>query len=477
MPAQAQVAANKLTYILLNLIKDGAIQDEGLLNFSYELIELSVQGEHADRGISQSPSGTITLLMDLAVRDTSFSYFSSLVNCLTAYLERKRFQDIIIANRMVDRALAVLERSFSVEEGRSRENVKSLTQLQLKLNQTLADVSASPLFIEIYPLNSPLTQTLKSWLTAGEDQLQICACVMLGNLARSDEVCEEMVRDLGIHTQLVSALNSDTRAAVLHSVLGFLKNLAIASGNRQRLGDADIIPAVSRLWSFETVPQVQFSAVSIARQVIISSVENISRLLDPVSDSDQQTYLLLLLSAFEKTDSVPIRTEVGRIVTSICRTLSPKAREQDPQASALLDRLFSLHPTLTNPVGAMITQTQWPVVRSEGWFSLALMASNPLGCQSVVNCLQNPDFFQVLEGTLSKAEASTEKAEGLQIAKDRDNVVVFVQELLKNGVRPAALRLDSSNPAQPDSLPPDLKTKLGDLMDHASRHLKGTSGS
>ena len=41
-PAHTQIAANRTAYILLKLIKDGEIEDnEALLNFSYDLIELA----------------------------------------------------------------------------------------------------------------------------------------------------------------------------------------------------------------------------------------------------------------------------------------------------------------------------------------------------------------------------------------------------------------------------------------------------
>jgi hypothetical protein len=41
-PAHAQIATNRTAYILLKLIKDGEIEDnEALLNFSYDLIELA----------------------------------------------------------------------------------------------------------------------------------------------------------------------------------------------------------------------------------------------------------------------------------------------------------------------------------------------------------------------------------------------------------------------------------------------------
>lgn len=464
----------------MKLIQDGAVQDDALLDFSYELIEFTVQDTHADQGIAQSPDGTLSLLVELAgSKHLSLSQLSSLASCLAAYLERERFQDVCVSNRMVDRVLSVLEHSFTIDGARDPENIQSLVQLQLKINQSLAEVSASPQFLEFYPLDSPLTQTLKSWLSASEDQFQVCSCIMLGNLARSDEVCETMVRDLDIHTELISILKGDAKAAVLHSALGFLKNLAIASDNRLRLGDAGIIAAASRLWEYETIPQVQFSAVSISRQVIISCIENISRLLDPLPDSDPpQTYLSLLLSLFEKSDSTPIKIEIGRIVASMCRTVSPGAREQDSEANALLARLFSLHATIANPIGAMITQTQWPVVRSEGWFALALMASSSLGCRSVVNCLQDSEVFQLLEGTLGAEDDTTEAGAG---SKDRDNMAVLVPELLENEVCSFPVShfpVDKADSSQNGTLSPSWRDRLVGLRSsHVPRYLKGRDAS
>jgi hypothetical protein len=265
---------------------------------------------------------------------------------------------------------------------------------------------------------------------------------------------------------LISILRSDARGAVLHSALGILKNLAIAGDNRQCLGDAGIVPAVSRLWGYETVPQVQFAATSIVRQAIISSTANISRLLEfaPTgqdSSTSQQTYLSSLLSLCEKTDSTPIKTEVGRIIASICRTLVPKSREADSEASTLLERLFTMHEDVALPVGAMIAQSQWPVVRSEGWFALALMASSKHGTAAVNNCLQKLDLYPLLEETMSTPVSdSADEADKSKAAKDRDNIVVLIQELLKN---------DSN------ALPASQRATLERLMhSHVSQHLQGT---
>ncbi|KAL2000830.1 hypothetical protein VTN02DRAFT_2569 [Thermoascus thermophilus] len=458
-PAQSQVATNRIAYIILKLIRDGLIEGNALLNYAYELVEMAAEQA---QGIDASPDGTILLLMDLAVDEhTTFAQYACLVNCLVTYLQNERFQNVCLSNGMVEKLLAVLRRSYSTDaDESSSEDVQLLAQLRLKINQALSDVSALPQFMEIYPLDSSLSKTLKSWLESPEDQMQICACVMLGNLARSDEVCQAMVRNLEIHKALISILKSEARGAVLHAALGFLKNLAIAGDNKSYLGDADIIPAISHLWGFDTVPQVQYAAASLARQVISSSIKNISRLLerlspDPDSPAHTRTYLSLLLSLFRKTDSTPIKTEIGRAIASICRMINSRTREESNETNILFERFFSLHEDVARPIGAMITQTQWLVVRSEGLFALALMASTKQGSLAVVDCLENMDVYQVLQSSLSAdISESTDDNERLRRSKDRDNTIILVKELLKH---------------DPETLPQTKKAMLEDLMKNAGR--------
>ncbi|KAA8650050.1 putative GTP binding protein [Aspergillus tanneri] len=440
-PAQTQLAANKIVYILLKLIKDDAFKaNDALLNFAYELMELTMEQE---QGIEASPDATVLFLIELATNEeltSTVSQFSCVANCLTSVLETKRFQDLCLSRRMLSNVLPVLTRAVMLGTNASNEDSQRLAQLQLKINQTLSEVSASPIFAENYPLGSSLSLVLKSWLATTDDQLRICSCVMLGNLARSDAVCERMVKEMGIHQGLISILNSRARGTVLHAALGFLKNLAIAGDNKLHLGAAGIIPAISRLWSYETFPQVQFAAVSIARQLVISSDENITRLLETCSadqdaSSQELTYLTLLVSLFEKTDSIPIKIEIGRLVASICRTITPRAREQDQVAESLLERLFTLHKGVALPIGAMITQSQWSVVRSEGWFALALMAWSKQGSAAVAKCFQTMNLLSLLEETLGRQITDLDsEEENLQLIKDRDNTVILVQELLRNDV-------------------------------------------
>ncbi|PGH13589.1 hypothetical protein AJ79_03582 [Helicocarpus griseus UAMH5409] len=471
-PAQAQVAANGVGYSLLTLLRDDLIEGNALLTYTYELLEIAAEQA---QGVERSPDAALPLIVKLATDDNiDFVHLVSVTNCLAAYLQNERFQSQCITCHLVEGVISVLRRSYDrAPHDLAPDDIQILAQLRLRLNQVLSDVSAFPLFSQSYPLRSELFDTLRSWLNKSEDQLQVCACVMLGNLAREDNVCTSMVKEFRIHESLLSALNGDAKGAVLHAILGFLKNLAIAGDNKEYLGSAGIIKVVSRLWAFDTVPQVQFSAAGLTRQVISSSFNNISRLLEPLSTdpdspANSRTYLSLLLSLFQKTDSTPIKTEIGRTICAICRTINQRQQEGTElatEASNLSERLYKLHEDVAWPVGTMVTQKEWPVVQSEGWFALALMASAPLGSLAVVDSLQSMSVFQLLNDTVktivseeSAGESAQEKTERLKKIKDRDNAIILVNGLLKNN---------------PSTLPDARKVMLEDLMREVAETYQG----
>ncbi|ODH48373.1 hypothetical protein GX48_05465 [Paracoccidioides brasiliensis] len=447
-PAQAQVAANGIGYSLLSLLSESLIEENALLTYTFELLETVT--DQSAQGVARSPDGTLPLIINLASdEDIDFNRFVNISNCLASYLQNERFQNLSIIGRFVEGVTSILRRSYDIApRDLSPEDVQILAQLRLRLNQALSDISALPLFSQEYPLSSKLSETLRSWLEEPEGQLQVCACVMLGNLAREDAICISMVQDFKIHAPLISILNGNTIGAVLHPVLGFLKNLAIAGDNKEHLGSAGIIKAVSRLWAFESVPQVQFSAACLTRQVIVSSFCNISRLLEPLSadhdsPANSRTYLSLLLSLFQKTDSTPIKIEIGRTICAICRSISQRRQQNGidlaVEVSIVSERLYKLHENVALPIGAMVAQTEWPVVQSEGWFALALMASTQLGSLAVVNSLQSMKVFQLVIDTVkavisevSIGESVQEKTERLKKSKDRDNAIILVNGLLKN---------------------------------------------
>ncbi|KAH0547885.1 hypothetical protein GP486_008374, partial [Trichoglossum hirsutum] len=375
-----------------------------------------------------SPENTVEVLFGLTTDpQIDLEDFLALVSSAVVHLSDVRFQRYMIVQRSLETPLSILVESYSRfsesddlvpsisgldissrgPRPEESENEKLLSHMRLTLIESLSDISAISEFATTYPLDSPLIGSLRMWLTVPHAQLQVCACIMLGNLARSDDICRTMVHDFRIQELLISILEDGSDPQALHAAMGFLKNLALLVDNKAALGNARLLEVLSRLWALETMPHIQFAGASLARQAISGSTENVARLLtslspDPDSPAHSRTYLTLLLALHGKSDQLPTKIEIARTVTAICRTLniSPPSNS-NIEVEDLKLRLFRLHTDIGQPLASMLGQTKWPLVRSEAWFAFALMARHPEGAALVSHALHGTDVFKALVETLT----------------------------------------------------------------------------
>lgn len=457
---------------------------------------------------NQSPDHSVRVLLQVASRpDLEAEDQVSLVNAIAIHLQIDRFQRILIDEDLVNLPLVMIIRSFAPQTlpsaslslidlspaPRDCADEEKLSSVRNSLIRALSDVSANPEFGVKYPVDSDLVKSLIHWLSASRSQFQICSCIMLGNHARSDVVCHSMVHDLRIHETLASIVRDSSDIQVLHAALGFLRNLALPLGNKSLLGQAEIIETISRFWSMDFGPQLQYSAVSLIRQLLNSSFVNVQRLLvslsaDPDSPAHDKTYLSILLSLFEKTDPGPTRVEIARTIAAIWRCVNSSNPSIDPIILGdLVHRLHSKHANIARPLAMMVTQSQWPVIRSEGWFALALMARSKEGSAAVNVILQQVEVFGALVETVtghSICSAPTAGTEPISIeaptnaartsstdsepsnavaaaaaeatgrssyssststiaARNRENALILINELLRHSVRIGFLDINS----------------------------------
>lgn len=390
-----------------------------------------------------------------------------IVNTANAFLQQQRFQRQFVDQEFVDILLEVIVRSYSFET-ESPGAEEELAFLRNSINQTLSDISATGLFGNKYPLNSRLVGSLIHWLSSSREQMRICSCLMLGNLARSDPVCLDMVRRLRLHEKLFQILQDQSDIQVTYAALGFLRNLALPAENKQIIGTLQSMEVISSFWSLDLNPQVQHASVGFLRQLLNNCIGNVRWLLESLSpDQDspanEKTYLSLLLLLFGRTDDMSTKVEIGRTVATICRCIASASQGLPPESiSAILHRLYAMHADIARPLAMMITQNRFLIIRSEGWFALALMARSKEGSAAVSEVLQQMEVFGALVTTItgqptnghgsptnqrpttgntsssgsgSDARRPSSEQERDMQTKDRENALVLVNELLKNTVR------------------------------------------
>lgn len=290
--------------------------------------------------------------------------------------------------------------------------------------------------------------------------LQAVACLCLGNVARSDEASAALVTTYKIHTPVIDIVATQLAqqgdaassqppqdALLLHSALSLLKNLAIPPTNKPLLSDLLKPEMLPRIWAMDAnssiqTPHLHFVAISLARLILTSTPTNVRILCsplspDPLSPLHETTHLHRVLELFLRVDpesAAHTKTEAARAALAVVRvlhtaTVTPVLPDWDPNSadgfvfrperpllppsssaehvhdpgsgtggktSTRLGKFYRQHGALSKALAYLVTQTKFPVLRSEAWFVFALMSRIKDGGSLVVRILQVSGVWDAL---------------------------------------------------------------------------------
>lgn len=260
-----------------------------------------------DTGKSSCPPSSLALLISLATSPhCSFDDFFSLITLFSILLATPEFQQHLITLKLVPNTLDLLERFYSlvVDPESEKQDEKLITYARNAIMENIGDVSANDSFQAAYPLSSPLMARVRSWLNETDEEkadMVVTACLILGNVGRSDEVCGALAKEYSVHKELFGIIQRTVRrynnavedarkkkgipvvegekkesagkgavaVGVLHAATGVLKNLAIAKRNKEVLGLDGALDLVREMMGMEGVGvgQVWYSAAGFGRLV------------------------------------------------------------------------------------------------------------------------------------------------------------------------------------------------------------------
>lgn len=326
-----------------------------------------------------------------------------------AYLTSSHFQTHFLSSQnliLIEETFTQLYTRFDTSDI-DEDTAAQLKQIGEAFLTVFADLSALPDFSTACSLDSQPGRTLASWLESSQPPyLQAAACLVLGNLSRSDESSIALLPKVqsslvGILIRMIPSSQSPTDISkptgwspiqLTHAALNFAKNLAIPAANKPSLGAAlldPVHPILPRLWSStRTQPQLQFAAVSLTRLLLVNCPSNVTLLCTPLeaNNNNGPSTLALLVSASTSADADPIKHEVSRAVATVCRALhSPNTNTTSPvlnpswnwgasDAPSPLAAFYTTHSAhIVNALRHPLMQTRFPALRADVIFTLALM--------------------------------------------------------------------------------------------------------
>ena len=373
----------------------------------------------------------------------ALSELHCLLSIILPHLNCMKFQELLVTNSQVEILLSLIlravlfpeeiddslnpsyhslvrirrEDSLSSEDAEQRGSLKDLSFI------TLRDVSSLSMFNFKYPYGSSLTSLLKSWLGCRHGDLQIMACIILGNLARANgEWAYTMVSEPdSIHDDLISMLSHRAERYALLIAFDFLLQLAKPARNRALICQQPFLWAVARQWKRDD-SQIQYAAATVLRNLLLDCPLAVLQLLHSVSaeipnprthrDSAETnlanpweeepqngrihlegTYLSKMLAFFLSSSDLAVKLEIQKIIIDICRCL--------PRLDPVERHAFLVHPNFATPIVGVITQSEDMSLRAQGYLALVLMAHEPSGLAIAQECLKQKGIFEYLVQSIS----------------------------------------------------------------------------
>ncbi|CAG8541212.1 1682_t:CDS:10 [Paraglomus occultum] len=292
-------------------------------------------------------------------------------------LENDETQQIIVQNGLFTPLLDYLE--FAEPPKTADERLDKLygewkaAILKVIVSATMNDRNMDILFND-----TAILQRFFSWLTRGPDRddLQACAALSLGNLARSDEHCIRLVQKNRVIEPLIDALRNSENIKVQHAIVSLLKNLSLPATNKSIIGSLGVIELVSQILAKQTIQPVQFGVVGILKHLSSLNIQNSKRIMggDNSADTSVTTPLERLMTLIKHTDDMPVRSEGTRILVNLIKNLWGKDVGSQLDTNSINDLRKKLNTAeVVKHIETLIIDSKYPVLQNEGVIGLTML--------------------------------------------------------------------------------------------------------
>ncbi|KAH7077642.1 hypothetical protein BKA63DRAFT_508670 [Paraphoma chrysanthemicola] len=478
--AQAAAAALRLDATISNKLASQDVPEEAT-DYAVDLLSWTTGKLTAEQLKDDISLQLFAHLLKVAV-DYDEEHYHEYVAILVHYIQDPDFQSKIATPKYLDDLIALMldfekrlaesstediqavfrELAITKHDESSPSEETSVILLSQLING-ISSLSASDTFAANFNIQSPTVERMREKLAylATDRPSSVCACVMLGNLAMSDEICIAMVHNMQLHLPLRDIFFFSKHSALLYAALGFLRHLAFPEQNRTELGDARIIEASQRFLALyagrDTVPHVDDTVVrgeigALLAKLVTNNPKNIERVvmyrvgerrgepgeLPLRSVSDGPTCLgNLIEQSLEPTRPLPstsmknLSIEAGRTIVNILRYLGRTQQDDALDADAVRERMLEIT-NIATPLAKMVRQRFYADARSEGLLGLGLMAQSAQGAARVMRAIkEDPGLLEAIKEFAEGKDGGVEQ-QGQAAGRDYQNAIVLLQALRNN---------------------------------------------
>jgi hypothetical protein len=470
-PAKAAAAALRMDSTICRELFLQAVSEDAL-DYAVDLLTWTTGKLTAEQLKDEYSLETFAYLLKVALQYDE-DHYHEYVAILVHYLQDPEFQQKVTTPKFVDDLVVLM---LDLEARLSDSEIKAVYQelaitktdeqtpseettvlLLSQLINSISSLSSTDAFAQNFNVRSPVIERIRAKLGYPTDKSPsaVCACVMLGNLAMSDEVCIDMVSIMELHVPLRDILFHGKHSALLYAALGFLRHLAFPEANRTELGDARIIEACHNfIAAGSDDPAVRGEIGALLCKLVTNNPKNIERVVmyrvgerrgepgelplrsvsnGPTCLGDLVKQSLLPSKPLPSTAMKNMMVETGRTIVAILRSLGRMGASGGLNVDAVRLRMFECT-HVARPLARLVRQRFYADARSEGLLGLGLMAQSAEGAAKVIEEIREDDGLLGAIKDFAEGKDGGIEQQGQVAGRDYQNAIVLLQALQNHWV-------------------------------------------
>ncbi|GAN11293.1 ARM repeat-containing protein [Mucor ambiguus] len=366
-PIQNEIAECGAAKSLVDLIVPGK-EDDGSITMAIKVLDNMVAEETARKVIS-TPSTVTAYIAMIEHLYRSEEYVEELDNVenladtlLQLIMDDDHLQNEIVDMGALDFLLDFLESTdIEMQEKDEKEKLEEIRKTMSKI--TIYATSTDSKMDELYT-NRHLLSRFLDMAKSKSEVVHQCAVYILGNLARTDQHCIELVEKYSLSKLLLDLYQTTENATFQYAILGCLKHLCLPMSNKDIIGNDDCIrilsPALDE--SKDMLKRNQFLTIGIIKLLCAGNYNNTKRII-------QENSTLSLVTRFlKRVDDIAAKSEATRVLTNLVKTVWVQNNNND-----LRMQLTEAH--IMEPITELVRTSKFAVLKNDGIMALTLIFS------------------------------------------------------------------------------------------------------
>ncbi|KAI8335826.1 armadillo-type protein [Chlamydoabsidia padenii] len=291
---------------------------------------------------------------------------------LQVLMDDDKAQQAVVASGKLPDLMAFLGDDVTLGEDLQddREEMDKLLEIKRTVSKVIIYATSSDDLIEQLYQDQQFLSQLLQMANSNSEVIQLTGINIIGNLARTDKQCIDLVKTHRFETLLVDLYKTTDNAILQNIILGCLKHLCLPKENKTTIGNTGAIEMVATLLdpSKDMVKRNQFFTIGILKLLCTSNISNTRRVLQ-YNTQENRSILDMLVAFLQRVDDVAAKSETTRVFIQLVKSVWSQ-----PDDHTLRQQL--LQAPIVNAIIEMIRTSKYPVLKNDGIIALTVMLAD-----------------------------------------------------------------------------------------------------